>query len=287
LHHAGDGITGLAILILVPRKFNHQSGGRMNKTTITSIWSKALLLCLMALIPVAAFSEEIRIGGGAAPIENIFKKIQAPFEKATGIKLVLSANGPDQALIDLDQGKLDLATGGLNLDGFYELVAKKNYTLKNRDSFKARVIGRDRIQVYTHKQINVASLSKVQLKDLFTGKINNWKELKGPDVPVKIVLGSKIPGTQKFFRENVMDNQSYASGDTFAATDAVDVQNKIASTPGAVGLGPMTSGNAAINEPSTPVIGRPISAITKGIPSPAVTKLYDFIRAEGDKLIEK
>jgi len=259
----------------------------MNNTIIASIWTKAMLAFLLFCLPVAAFSEEIRIGGGAAPIENIFKKVQGPFEKATGIKLLLSANGPDQALIDLDQGKLDMATGGLNLDGFYELVAKKNYTLKNRDSFKSRVIGRDRIQVYTHKQINVASLSKAQLKDLFTGKITNWKELKGPDVPVKIILGSKIPGTQKFFRENVMENQDYVNGDTFVATDAVDVQNKIASTPGAVGLGPMTSNNNSVNQPDTPVIGRPISAITKGIPSPAVTKLYDFIRTEGDKLIEK
>ena len=189
-------------------------------------------------------------------------------------------------MIDLDQGKLELATGGLNLEGFYELVAKKNYTLKNRDSFKARVIGRDRIQVYTHKQINLTSLSKAQLKDLFSGKVTNWKELNGPDVPVKIILGAKIPGTQKFFRENVMENLAYANGDAFLASDAVDVQNKIASTPGAVGLGPMTSSNAALNRPVTPVIGRPISAITKGIPSPSVIRLYDFIHTEGEKLIE-
>ncbi|MFA6016252.1 MAG: substrate-binding domain-containing protein [Gallionellaceae bacterium] len=259
----------------------------MNISKICTYGTNTLLGLALSFVSVAAFSEEIRVGGGAAPIENIFKKIQTPFEKASGNKLVLNASGPDQALIDLDQGKVDIATGGLNLEGFYELVAKKNYTLKNRDAFKARVIGRDRIQVYTHKQVNIKSLSKAELKDLFTGKIKNWKELKGPDLPIKIILGAKIPGTQKFFRENVMENQEFANGGATDASDAVDVQKKIANTPGAVGLGPISSDNESLNQPTIPVIGRPITAITKGIPSATVSKLFDFIRVEGEKLIEK
>lgn len=258
----------------------------MFKTNITSILSKVILAFLLSSIPVAAFSEEIRVGGGAAPINNIFLKIKTPFEKATGIKLILNEDGPDIAMIQLDQGKMDIATGGVKLEGFYELVAKKNYTLKNRDSFKIRVIGRDRIQVYTHKSINVKSLTPTQLKDLFTGKITNWKELNGPDVKVKIILGSKIPGIQKFFQENVMDNQNYANGNVFAAGDGGEVQDKIASTPGAVGLGSMTRENNSVNQPAIPVIGRPVYAITNGMPSPAVTKLFDFIQNEGAKLIE-
>ncbi|MDX8400877.1 MAG: substrate-binding domain-containing protein [Gallionellaceae bacterium] len=259
----------------------------MNKTKATSTCASTLLAFFLSFISVAAFSEEIRVGGGAAPIENIFKKIQHPFEKATGIKLVLVASGPDVALIQLDQGKVDIATGGLSLGGFYELLEKKNYTIKDRSSFKSRVIGHDRIQVYTHKNIDIKSLSKAQLSDLFSGKISNWKALNGPNIPVKIILGSKIPGTQKFFRENIMDNKEYAIGDKFVATDAVDVQDKIASTQGGLGLGPMTSKHKAINRPSIPVIGRPITAISKGIPSPAVLKLFNFIRTDGTKFIGK
>lgn len=80
-----------------------------------------------------------------------------------------------------------------------------------------------------------------------------------------------------------MDGQSYPSGVKFLATDAVDVQNKIGTTPGAVGLGPMTKSNGSINQPTVPVIGRPISAVTIGIPSPSLIKLYDFINKEGNK----
>lgn len=255
---------------------------------ITSTLSQASLVAMLSTIAFASFAEELRIGGGAAPINNIFLKIQAPFEKDTGIKLILKEDGPDVALIQLDQDKLDMATGGVKPDALYELVAKKNYTLKDRDSFKARVIGRDRVQVYTHSAINVKSLTPSQLKDLFTGKITNWKELNGPDVQVKVILGSKTPGMLKYFQETVMDNQHYAPGDDhFEAGDGGDVQDKIAATPGAVGLGSMTRENKSVNQPSIPVIGRPIYALTKGAPSPAAVKLYDYISNEGAKYIEK
>ena len=258
----------------------------MSNIESASNLNKAILVMFLSLISVSAISEELRIGGGAAPINNIFLKIQAPFEKATGIKLILKEDGPDTALIQLDQGMLDIATGGLKPDGLYELVAKKNYTLKNRDSFKTRVIGRDRIQVYTHQSINVKNLTMTQLKDLFTGKITNWKELNGPDVKVKVILGSKIPGIQKFFQENVMEKQNFASESILEVADGGEVQDKIAKTPGAVGLGSMTRENPTVSQPSIPVIGRPIYAITMGAPSPAAIRLFDYISNEGAKFIE-
>jgi phosphate transport system substrate-binding protein len=260
----------------------------MSNAKITAILNNAILVFFLTSISATAFSEELRIGGGAAPMNNIFLKIQKQFEKATGIKLILKEDGPDVALIQLDQGKLDMATGGVKPDALYELVAKKNYTLKNRDSFKSRVIGRDRIQVYTHSEINVKNLTPSQLKDLFTGKITNWKELNGPDVKVKVILGSKTPGMQKYFQETVMDNQHYAPGDDhFEAGDGGEVQDKIAATPGGIGLGAMTRENKSVGQPSIPVIGRPVYAITVGAPSPAANKLFDFIQNEGAKLIEK
>ena len=46
-------------------------------------------------------AEEIKVGGGSAPIENVFKKVKEPFEKAAGMQLVLTSEGPDQAFINV------------------------------------------------------------------------------------------------------------------------------------------------------------------------------------------
>ena len=41
----------------------------------------------LSLLAGTAFAEDIRIGAGAAPTENILKPIRAAFEKASGITL--------------------------------------------------------------------------------------------------------------------------------------------------------------------------------------------------------
>lgn len=268
----------------------------MKITLNLSTLAKLFLSIALFSFSHSASSDVIRVGGGTAPIDNIFTKIKAEYEKTSGNKLVLSEEGADMALINLDQGKLDMATGGLGFNDWLDLVAKKNVALKNKDAFKQRVIGNDKIQIYTHKGIAIKTLTKEQTKDIFTGKISNWKDVQGPNVPITIVLGSKIPGTQKFFKAKVMDNQNYAKEGEYLATDIDEVLHKVAATPGSIGLGPKShTGEASTNtitvqQPGRPpeVIGRPITAITIGPPSPAATSLFKFIDSkEGRAIIDR
>jgi len=267
------------------------------KSTIDCVTlAKAFLIYALLIFPLSAISDEIRVGGGTAPIDNIFSKIKDAYEKESGNKLILSEEGPDVALFDVDQGKGDVATAGLSFKDFLELTVKKYGPLKNKDALKHRVIGYDKIHIYTHKGIAIKNLTKEQIKDIFTGKISNWKDVQGPDLPVTIVLGSKIPGIQKFFKAKVMDNQSYAKEEEFLATDIDEVMKKIATTPGAIGVGPKAhTGEVSTNlitvvTPGSPplVIGRPIAAVTNGPPSPAVMSLFKFIDSkDGRELIER
>lgn len=268
----------------------------MKKIIERSALAKFLLVCGLFSVPLSAVSDVIRVGGGTAPIDNIFAKIKVAYEKESGNKLILTEEGADAALINLDQGKVDMATAGLGFNDLLDLVAKKNVALKNKDAFKQRVIGNDKIQVYAHKGITIKTLTKEQAKDIFTGKISNWKDVQGPNVPVTIVLGSKIPGTQKFFKAKVMDNQNYAKEGEFLAADIDDVLHKIAATSGAIGLGPKslvgegTTNIITIQQPGRPpeIIGRPITAITIGAPSPAATSLFKFMDSkEGRALIDR
>lgn len=277
-------------------RYNYEGKFIMKRINERSTLAKFLLVYGLFSVPLSAISDTIRVGGGTAPIDNIFSKIKAAYEKESGNELVLTEDGPDMALIDVDQGKMDIATAGLGFNDFLDLVAKKNVTLKNKDAFKHRVIGNDKIQIYAHKDIGIKTLTKAQTKDIFTGKISNWIDVQGPNVPVTIVLGSKIPGIQKFFKAKVLDNQNYAKDGEFLATDIDEVLLKVATIPGAIGLGPRSlTGEASTNiitiqQPGLPpeVVGRPITAITNGPPSAAATSLFKFIDSkEGRALIDR
>jgi len=249
---------------------------------------RALAICVSLIVCVAsaALADEVKVGAGAAPTENVFNKIKEPMEKAVGLKLVLVSNGPVEALKELDQGKVEAATGGLTFQDWMALMEKEGYKISDTGIYKYRVIGKDIIKVITHKDVAVKSLSKEQLKGIFSGNIANWKDVGGPDLPVVVVWGAKIPGTQNVFQKQIMDGEAYTKTVKEAET-AADVKDKVSATPGAVGLGPASIIDSSISTPEIPEVGRPITLITKGAPSPAVVKMLEFISGEGQKYIAK
>lgn len=250
------------------------------------MFSRELIIFAMLFTAVARAENVIRVGGGAAPINNIFRKIQAPFEKSKGVTLKLSEDGPDRALKALDDGALDIASAGLGEKDWIGLAEEKKMTLKNRDKMKFRVIGKDLVFVITHSGIGVKSLSKEQLKGLFTGKTKNWKEIGGADQPVVVVIGDKIPGTNKFFKKVILDESDYAKESLHGDWSAPDVLAKVKETKGAIALAPAGLDTTGVEKPATPEVGRPITAATMGIPTQTIDDLFRFIKDEGHNFIK-
>lgn len=233
-----------------------------------------------------ATAEELKIGAGAAPSENVFKKIMEPMEKEIGVKLVLISNGPADALKELDKGNLDAAAGGVTFPDWMAMMEKENYQLADKSTYKNRVIGKDVVKVFVHKDVSVKSLSKDQLKGIFTGTVKNWKEVGGPDLPIVVLLGSKIPGTQTVFQKQVMDGAEYTK-EFKEGTTADDLKATVMTTTGAVCLGPASLVGGGVNAPEIPEVGRPITLITKGEPSGGVLKMLEYIKGPGKKYLDK
>ena len=61
----------------------------------------------------------------------------------------------------------------------------------------------DGIAVITNKNNGVKDLSLEQVKDIYTGKITNWKEVGGNDAPIVVVSREDGSGTRDGFQENV------------------------------------------------------------------------------------
>lgn len=245
---------------------------------------------LAALIPFCLFAataaaDEIRIGAGAAPTENVLKPVKEAFEKATGHKLLIISSGPKNALMDLERGAVDAAAAGLSFDDWLALMKKENSEIKDPASLSPVIIGKDRIVVLVDKSNVVKSLSKEQLQAIFSGQAGSWKEFGGTDTPILVVWGKLIPGTNSMFEKNIMGGKA-VSKDVLEATTAEDVRQNVKSNPGAVGIGPVAILDGSVNSPSTPEVARVITLLTKGKPSDKVQKLLDFIKGEGQKLVK-
>jgi phosphate transport system substrate-binding protein len=244
-------------------------------------------LILFALLAGQLGAQVLRIDGGAAPIENIFKPVKAAFESRLAIRLELRDNGPELALLALQKGEVQAAAAGLGPAAWYELMAAKGHPELKPGTFTARQLGFDKINVFLNGSLELFELDKAQLKGLFTGRITNWKEVGGPDLPVVVVLGDKMPGTNKVFQEQVLDNAAFAPGAKWVGA-VPEVIAALAATPGAVGIGPLSALKAQkLTSPSTPEVGRPITLFTKGAPGADLQKLLAFLEGEGKALIAK
>lgn len=86
--------------------------------------------------------------------------------------------------------------------------------------------------VVVNPQTNVKNLTTAQIRDIFSGKVKNWKEVGGADQQITIINRPKSSGTRAVFVKNVMGGaQPTESGLTQDSSGTVATM--VAQTPGA------------------------------------------------------
>jgi phosphate transport system substrate-binding protein len=69
----------------------------------------------------------------------------------------------------------------------------------------------DGLSVYVNESNPIKELSLEQLKDIFTGKVTNWKDAGGNDAPITIYSRENSSGTYEFFKEHVLKGEDFAA----------------------------------------------------------------------------
>lgn len=235
---------------------------------------------------VALAAEDIKVAGGAGPVKNVLLPIKDAFEKATGIKLIIMELGGTAAFKELVKGNQEIGAAGFSYDDLFAELKKEGGALPDKAAYTPAVVAKANIHVLVHKDNPVAKLSKDQLKGIFTGKVQNWKEVGGSDAPILITLAKLNPATNATFKSQILDGEAFTK-EIAETTTADEIQQFIAGSPESIGFGPSSMIGGAVKGVETQTIERVITFITKGAPSPKVQKLYDFIKGDGQKLIKK
>ena len=181
----------------------------------------------------------LRVAGGSAPMENVFKRLKRPFEKQhPNINLELIESGPVDAWNSLVNDTVDVASAGMVYPDWAKYVDPKMVAALEKPSIKLQrhIIGTDYVTVYTHPGVGVIKLTKDEVKRIFTGKANNWKSFGGPDMPIIVVVGEKVAGLTNTFINEVLDGESFVG-----TAKKVDTANQMKEytqiTPGAISIG--------------------------------------------------
>lgn len=115
-------------------------------------------------------------------------------------------------------------------------IGNSSRNLKDEEKEKGAVeniVAIDGIAVVVDPANGVADLTREQLADVYTGKINNWKDLGGSDAPIVVVGRESGSGTRGAFEELLGLEDTCKYSNELDSTGAV--MAKVASTPGSIG----------------------------------------------------
>jgi phosphate transport system substrate-binding protein len=138
--------------------------------------------------------------------------------------------GTSKGISMLLDGELSVALIGMPLKGTdYSNAQQRGFTLEQVP------IAIDGVVFYTHLNVKIPGLSIDQLQDIYKGKLTNWKQVGGPDVPiVPFVIDPKASNLLNLLLDSEVKQ---ASPKVQFIRDSAEGIRKVSSTPGGISFG--------------------------------------------------
>lgn len=244
------------------------------------------LICLLLLLTCTsgASAAEVKIATGHTFIKRVFDPIKSAFREKTGIDINILFNDPVPALAELEHGNADAAGASLTLEKWLEMAKKVNLPVEEIGTYTSFVPIFEKTMVVVHKSNKVQALTKEQLKGIFTGRIQNWKEVGGDDAPILVVWPTVSSGALILFKAKIMDDEPLTRS-IYDVESIGQVPEALTASPEAIGIITGMTADSGIKEVA-PALERPLTLVYKGKPSPNLQKLLDFMNGEGKKYIK-
>jgi len=117
---------------------------------------------------------ETLVMGGSSIVDRFIKKVLPGFYKQNHrIDVLVEGGGSSGGLIALERGGVDIA-----------LMSRELTPEENRLNIHSYLIGIESIAIVVHATNPVEGITLEQVRKVFDGTIDNWKELGGPDRPM-------------------------------------------------------------------------------------------------------
>jgi phosphate transport system substrate-binding protein len=233
------------------------------------------LLCILLTALFAGCSQQkpvkIVILGSNTVGEELAPRLVAEYKKQhPAVKFDMEFKGTTYGLGGLMVSRCDIAAASR------EATTNEIELAKARGiDFEDHVIGAYDVAVIVNAANPVANLTKDQVRDLFIGVAQNWKDVGGPDAPVTPCIRHPVSGTYLGFRELAMENKPYALNvKTF--TNYTEIVQAVAQDPNAIGYSTIIlAGKPGVKAVSIGGVAPTVEAVNKGIyPYARVLRLY-------------
>ena len=198
------------------------------------ILAALLLLCGMGTAlaaapaaPLDAFKGQkgvIDIAGGTAHIPVMKEAARQIMEANPAVRITVAGGGSGVGVQKVGEGIVQIGNTGRAL----KPAEVEKYGLV---SFPFAIDG---VAVAVNPGNKVEGLTKAQIKDIFSGKIANWKEVGGADAPISLYVREDGSGTRETFEERALDKGASAAAANVVNSNGA-MKTAIGQDPNAIG----------------------------------------------------
>jgi len=148
------------------------------------------------------------------------------------ISIQVTGGGSGTGIAALINGTTDICNSSREIKDSERQLLKQKF-----NSFGVEIrVAIDGLSVYLNQTNPVKELTMQQIRDIYLGKITNWKEVGGNNAKIIVYGRENNSGTYVFFKEHVLDGADYVSSmQSLPGTAAV--ANAVSKDKNAIGYG--------------------------------------------------
>jgi len=183
-----------------------------------------ILLFLLIYIMVNPGSTEKRVDiVGSTSVQPLAEVLATAYQKNhSGILINVQGGGSGMGIRSIHDQITDVGMSSMSLkpdekEGIIELP-----------------LGKEGIVICVNNNNNLEDLTINQIRDIFNGKITNWKEIGGPDLEIHLLTREDGSGTRTAFEDLVMGGTKIKD-DAIVQSSTESIKQSVASDPGAIG----------------------------------------------------
>lgn len=248
-------------------------------------------LGIAAALMGVANTQTITVKGSDTMVIMAQRWAEAYMAKHPGTTIQVTGGGSGTGISALINGTTDICNSSRPMKPAERAKLQERYATLGIEIKSAK----DGLSVYVNEANSVKEISMDNLRDVYLGKITNWKQLGGSDAKIIVYGRENNSGTYTFFKDHVLGGADYVAGmQSMPGTAAV--VNAVAKDPNGIGYGGMAyakgiriigvkkTANSPAISPSAETVGNgtyPLSRFlfmyTSKRPSGAVKEYIDWI----------
>jgi phosphate transport system substrate-binding protein len=204
----------------------------------TKIFCYTLLFCLTGILvgPCGAQEKGVWKIGGASLYSTALEQFGASYQQTNSdCRPVIVTSSAGKGIEQLISGEVNLVASSRTLTADErDLAAKKNIQLAEKQ------VGQSTLAIVVSVKNPVDELTVEQVRRIFMGEITSWKEVGGPDEPIRVTTRA-IPesGAGVFFQQEILRGAPYARNVQVMQSYKTTVT--VAAHPQAIGYLPTSS----------------------------------------------